>query len=119
MLRLSLPPPRQIRRSSEKGRAMLEYFLRLALLLPLLAGLIWGSLWLTRKLQTRLGALGLAGAGERLELVEARLLAPGMRLAVVRFHGREILIGCSRHGLVRLGEAAASPTAAAETEARG
>ena len=28
-----------------------------------------------------------------------------MKLAVVRFHDREILLGCSRQGLVRLGEA--------------
>ena len=33
---------------------MFEYLLRLALLLPLLAGLIWGSLWLTRMMQSRL-----------------------------------------------------------------
>lgn len=85
---------------------MLEYLLRLALLLPLLAGLIWGSLWLTRYLQTRLhgGAAGQAG-GRQLQLVETSLIAPGMKLAVVRFHDREILLGCTRHGLVRLSEA--------------
>jgi len=100
---------------------MLEYVLRLALLLPLLGGLIWGSLWLTRYMQTRLA--GVAGArmhgarmlGDRrhLQLVETSLIAPGMKLAVVRFHDREILLGCTRQGLVRLGEAPASLT---ETE---
>jgi flagellar protein FliO/FliZ len=86
---------------------MIEYLLRLALLLPLLGGLIWGSLWLTRYLQTRLsGPAG--GEGRHLELVEARLIAPGMKLAVVRFHDRDILLGCTRHGLVRLGEASAA-----------
>ena len=86
---------------------MVEYFLRLVLLLPLLALLIWGSLWLTRFLQTRL-AKGLGhpeGAGQSLELIETSLVAPGLKLAVVRFHDREILLGCSRTGLVRLGEA--------------
>ena len=88
---------------------MIEYLLRLALLLPLLGGLIWGSLWLTRWLQTRLhGAPGGAGGGRHLQLVETSLIAPGMKLAVVRFHDREILLGCTRHGLVRLGEAAAA-----------
>jgi len=89
---------------------MLDYILRLALLLPLLGLLIWGSLHLTRFLQTRLvGGQGKAGS---LELVETNLLAPGLKLAVVRFHDREILLGCSRSGLVRLGEAAARPYAA-------
>lgn len=88
---------------------MVEYLLRLALLLPLLGGLIWGSLWLTRWLQTRL--TGSPGAGGRhLQLVETSLIAPGMKLAVVRFHDREILLGCSRHGMVRLGEAPAGLT---------
>lgn len=83
---------------------MLEYFARLALLLPLLGLLIWGSLRLTRYLQGRL--VGAAqGSGRRCELVETTLLAPGLKLAVVRYHDREILLGCSRQGLVRLGEA--------------
>ncbi|MEM6475070.1 MAG: flagellar biosynthetic protein FliO [Pseudomonadota bacterium] len=82
---------------------MLEYFARLALLLPILALLIWGSLKLTRYLQSRM--VGLGAQGRSLELVETSLVAPGMKLAVVRFHGREILLGASRHGLVRLGEA--------------
>lgn len=85
---------------------MLEYLLRLALLLPVLAGLIWGSLWLTRWLQTRLGQMpgGAPGGGRRLQLVETSLIAPGMKLAVVRFHDREILLGCTRQGMVRLSE---------------
>ncbi len=82
---------------------MLEYFARLALLLPLLGLMIWGSLKLTRYLQTRMIGLG-GGPGRQLELIETSLVAPGMKLAVVRFHDREILLGCSRNGLVRLGE---------------
>jgi flagellar protein FliO/FliZ len=95
---------------------MVEYLLRLALLLPILAGLIWGSLWLTRWLQTRLHGAAAHGGGRQLQLVETSLIAPGMKLAVVRFHDREILLGLSRQGLVRLGEApavsAATPTPA-------
>ncbi|MEO0464044.1 MAG: flagellar biogenesis protein [Pseudomonadota bacterium] len=82
---------------------MLEYFARLALLLPLLGVLIWGSLRLTRYLQTRMTGLGGSGSGH-LTLLETSLIAPGMKLAVVRFHDREILLGCSRNGLVRLSE---------------
>lgn len=84
---------------------MAEYLARLALLLPLLAGLIWGSLWLTRRLQARLA--GAPGQTRNLELIETSLLAPGLKLALVRFRGREILLGCSRDGLVRLAEAPA------------
>lgn len=88
---------------------MAEYLLRLALLLPLLGLMIWGSLKLTRYLQTRL--VGMQSTSGSLELVETSLLAPGLKLAVVRFHGREILLGCSRTGIVRLGEAGASERA--------
>jgi flagellar protein FliO/FliZ len=94
---------------------MLEYFARLALLLPLLGLLIWGSLRLTRYLQGRL--VGAQNEGRHLQLVETSLLAPGLKLAVVRFHDREILLGWSRQGLVRLSEAAARlPATAAESE---
>jgi flagellar protein FliO/FliZ len=85
---------------------MLEYLLRLALLLPLLGGLIWGSLWLTRFMQTRLAGVP-AGGGRQLHLVETSMIAPGVKLAVVRFREREILLGLSRHGMVRLAEAPA------------
>lgn len=85
---------------------LVEYFARLALLLPLLGGLIWGSLKLTRYLQTRMvGSMG--SSGRHLQLIETSLVAPGMKLAVVRFHDREILLGASRQGLVRLAEAPA------------
>ena len=95
---------------------MLEYLLRLALLLPVLAGLIWGSLWLTRWLQTRLGQTPAHGAGRQLQLIETSLIAPGMKLAVVRFRDREILLGCTRQGLVRLGEAPVVPATLPESE---
>ncbi|TRD11056.1 flagellar biogenesis protein [Erythrobacter insulae] len=82
---------------------MVEYLLRLTLLLPILGLLIWGSLRLTKYLQNRLNSAD--GQAQSVQLVQTSLIAPGLKLAVVRFHGREILIGCSRQGLVRLGEA--------------
>lgn len=85
---------------------MLVYVLKLLLLLPVLGGMIWGSLWLSRNLQSRLAKMG----GQRTtarsaRLVETTMLGPGMKLAVIEFHGREILVGASRQGLVRLAEA--------------
>lgn len=80
---------------------MLWYVLKLLLMLPLLAGLIWGSLWLTKRLQARsVGPMKSKSA----RLIETTMLAPGVKLAVVEFHGREILIGSTRHGLTRLAE---------------
>lgn len=87
---------------------MLWYIVKLLVLLPLLAGLIWGSLWLARKTQASLSA---RSASKSARLVETTMLAPGMRLAVIEFHGREILVGASKHGLVRLAEAEAATPA--------
>ncbi|MCB2065241.1 MAG: flagellar biosynthetic protein FliO [Erythrobacter sp.] len=85
---------------------MVWYVIKLMLLLPLLGGMIWGSLWLARKAQAGLGQrLGQRSADKAARLVETTMLAPGMRLAVIEFHGREILVGATRNGLVRLAEA--------------
>lgn len=83
---------------------MMAYLAKLALLLPLLALLIWGSLKLASRLQRQLGRRA-QGAERRIRLVETCFLGPGLRLAVIEFRGREILLGCSRHALVRLAEA--------------
>lgn len=85
------------------------YLLKLALLLPLLAGLIWGSLWLARKAQSGMGARG--DSTRAAKLLECNMLAPGIRLAVIEFHGREILVGATRQGLVRLAQADADELA--------
>ena len=89
------------------------YLLKLLILLPLLGGLIWGSLWLTKRMQQRLNAQNAAaGRPERAaRLVETTIVSPGIRLAVVEFRGREILIGSTRHGLTRLAEVDAAPRA--------
>ncbi|WP_239805224.1 flagellar biosynthetic protein FliO [Croceicoccus hydrothermalis] len=89
------------------------YLLKLLILLPLLGGLIWGSLWLTKRMQQRLNAQNAAaGRSERAaRLVETTMVSPGIRLAVVEFRGREILIGSTRHGLTRLAEVDAAPRA--------
>lgn len=80
---------------------MLWYILKLLLLLPVLAGLVWGSLWLTRRMQARL----VAQSGDKAaRLTETTFLGPGIRLAVIEFRGREILVGVTRQGLVRLAE---------------
>ncbi|MGB3378431.1 flagellar biosynthetic protein FliO [Allopontixanthobacter sediminis] len=84
------------------------YILKLVLMLPLLAGMIWGSLWLTKKLQARMTS---PDRQKSARLLEITMLSPGIRLAVIEFHGREILVGSTRHGLTRLAEAPAANSA--------
>ena len=81
---------------------MVWYLAKLILLLPLLAVLIWGCLRLTRSMQNRLAGNG--AQGRSIRLVETTFLGPGIRLAVIDYRGREILLGCTRHGLTRLCE---------------
>lgn len=86
---------------------MFWYVLKLFLLLPLIGLMIWGSLKLTQRLQGRFGAP--QGGTRSVRIVETTMLSPTMRLAVIEFHGREILVSTSRHGLTRLAEAPARP----------
>ena len=83
---------------------MLWYLAKLVLLLPLLGLLIWGSLKLTRTMQKRLETGGGNARTRSVRVVETSFLGPGLRLAVVEFRGREILLGCSKQGLTRLAE---------------
>ena len=83
---------------------MLWYVLKLIVLLPLIAAMIWGCLKLARKMQER---VGLNTAGKSVRIVETAMLSPTLKLAVIEFHGREILVSVSRGGLTRLAEAPA------------
>jgi flagellar protein FliO/FliZ len=82
---------------------MIWYLLKLLVMLPLIAALAWGCLKLAQKLQARAGI----GAGKSVRVVETIMLTPTLKLAVIEFRGREILVSVSRSGLVRLAEAEA------------
>lgn len=83
---------------------MVWYVLKLLVLLPLIALMIWGSLRLARVVQARAGI----GTGTKsIRIVETTMLSPTLKLAVIEFHGREILVSVSRQGLARLAEAPA------------
>ncbi|TYC79724.1 flagellar biosynthetic protein FliO [Novosphingobium sp. BW1] len=86
---------------------MLWYVLKLAILLPLIALLAWGALTLARKVQQR---AGINSGSRSIRIVETTMLSPTLKLAVIEFHGREILVSASRHGLTRLAEAPARAT---------
>ena len=83
---------------------MIWYILKLLVLLPLIAGLAWGSLILLRKLQERGGG---NQAAKSVRVIETTMLSPTLKLAVIEFHGKEILVSASRNGLTRLAEAPA------------
>jgi flagellar protein FliO/FliZ len=73
---------------------MLEYIMRLFILIPLVGGLAWCSLWLWRRTQ-----LGLPAAGPQVRvarLVDVMSLGTHGKLAVVEFGGRDLLIAVSR-----------------------
>lgn len=84
---------------------MFFYILKLVILLPIIGGLIWGSLKLAQRMQAKFG--GTPQGGKAVRIVETTMLSPTMKLAVLEFHGREILVSISRQGLSRLAEAPA------------
>lgn len=73
---------------------MLDYLLRLMLMLPLVGAMAWGSLWLWKRLQAQMPA---ADGGDRLvRIVEILPVAAGIKLAVVEFGGKLHLLSISR-----------------------
>ena len=83
---------------------MVWYVLKLLVLLPLIAGLAWASLKLAQRVRTRLET---AHGPRAARVLETTMLTPALRLLVIEFHGREILVAASRNGLTRLAEAPA------------
>jgi flagellar protein FliO/FliZ len=83
---------------------MLWYILKLIILLPLIGLAAWGCLKLAKKVQDRATA---AGGPKSVRVIETTMLSPTLKLAVIEFHGREILVSASRNGLTRLAEAPA------------
>lgn len=82
---------------------MFWYIAKLLVLLPLIAGLVWACLKLARRMQEKMRS----GSAKSVRVVETTMLSPTLRLAVIEFHGREILVSTSRQGLTRLAEAPA------------
>ncbi len=77
---------------------MWTYILKLAVLLPLVCGLMIGSLWLWRRLEGRLPGRA-AAATRTLRVTETMMISPGLRLAVLEFEGRRLLVSVGRGGV--------------------
>lgn len=84
---------------------MIWYLLKLVVLLPLIGLLAWGTLKLAQRMQVKFGQA--PGTSRSVRIIETTMLSPTLKLAVIEFHGREILVSASRQGLTRLAEAPA------------
>ena len=83
---------------------MLEYILRLLILLPLVGGMAWGSLWLWKRVQMGVPLVGGTARVRAVEMVDVLPLGPGSKLAVVEFAGQRILVAVSRNGITRIAD---------------
>ncbi|BEU99507.1 flagellar biosynthetic protein FliO [Novosphingobium olei] len=90
---------------------MLWYILKLVILLPLIGGLAWASLKFAKRME---GKFGTTTGARSVKIVETQMLSPTLRLAVIEFRGREILVSASKTGLVPLAEAPARTDRAAD-----
>ncbi len=84
---------------------MTAYILKLVVLVPLVAGLAFGALWLWRKAQP--GMMGFGNRERAVKLVDALPLGATGRLAVVDFAGKRLLVAVSRAGVQLVAESAA------------
>ena len=83
---------------------MLEYILRLLILLPIIGAMAWGSLWLWKRVQMGVPLVGGAAKTRAIEMVDVLPLGPGSKLAVVEFAGPRVLIAVSRNGITRIAD---------------
>lgn len=76
---------------------IVEYLLRLFIVVPVIGGLIWASLWLWRRVQ--LGLPIKPFVARPVHIVDVVTLGANGKLAVVEFDGQKILLGISRAGI--------------------
>lgn len=75
---------------------MWSYVLKLVVLLPLVCGLMIGCLYLWRRLESRLPG---QAANRMMVVKETMMISPGVRLAVLEFEGRKLLLSVGRGGV--------------------
>ena len=83
---------------------MWTYILKLVILIPLVGGLAYGSLWLWRRVQP---GMAFNQRARMVKLVDAIPLGAMGKLAVVDFAGKRLLLSVSRTGVTLLSETAA------------
>lgn len=75
---------------------MAYYIIKLIIMLPIMAGMIYGSLWLYKKYQPGMIARLDMGVQRDLKVVETVSMGVSGKLAVVEFSGQRILISVTR-----------------------
>lgn len=75
---------------------MWTYILKLVILLPLVCGLLIGCLYLWRRLESRLPG---AAATRMIAVRETMMISPGLKLAVLDFEGKRLLVSVGRGGV--------------------
>lgn len=83
-----------------------SYILKLVVLLPLVCGLMVGCLWLWRRLEARMPG---QPANRMLKVAETMMLSPGLRLAVLEFDGKKLLVSVGRGGVTLIDKTGDSP----------
>lgn len=81
---------------------MFWYFVKLAVMLPMVAGLAFGALWLWRRYQP---GMMQGNASRAVRVVEALPMGTFGKLAVVEFHGKTLLLSVTRGRIERIAEA--------------
>ena len=72
------------------------YILKLVVLLPLVCGLMVGCLYLWRKFETRMPG---KPSSRMIAVRETMMISPGLRLAVIDFEGKRLLVSVGRGGV--------------------
>jgi flagellar protein FliO/FliZ len=83
-----------------------SYILKLVVLLPLVCGLMIGCLYLWRRLETRMGA---KQVNRLIKVQDTMMLSPGLRLAVIEFEGKRLLVSVGRGGVTLIDKAGDRP----------
>ena len=73
-----------------------SYILKLVILLPLVCGLMVGCLLLWRKFESRMPG---KPTSRLIGVKETMMISPGLRLAVIEFEGRKLLVSVGRGGV--------------------
>ena len=82
------------------------YILKLVIMLPLVCGLMIGCLWLWRKLETRMPG---KPSTRLIAVRETMMISPGLRLAVLDFEGKRLLVSVGRGGVQLVDKAEGAP----------
>jgi flagellar protein FliO/FliZ len=83
---------------------MTAYILKLLIMLPLVAGLAFGALWLWRRAQP---GMALGQRNRAVKIIDALPLGAVGRLAVVEFADKRLLVAVSRGRIELLSESPA------------